>query len=165
MRYYAHLEVSSLYLSSQDSCNFFRFQSFRKHLLMLALATILLCVVPSNTCQFTTHSHTTLRVSSSPASTLDGKSTDSPLDYSSQPSVHIPEEWFCKPEHYNSRDGCHCLCGAHDPDCDNTPVNQIVSRSASTNHVLDGSIQSTPRTVSAINCPCPEQQLLILLPI
>ena len=30
----------------------------------------------------------------------------------------LPEDWTCYPDFYGQRDGCHCLCGAHDPDCD-----------------------------------------------
>jgi hypothetical protein len=30
----------------------------------------------------------------------------------------IPMEWTCQPEKYGSGDGCHCNCGAFDPDCD-----------------------------------------------
>lgn len=30
----------------------------------------------------------------------------------------VPSEWTCEVHHYNSKDGCHCGCGAHDPDCD-----------------------------------------------
>lgn len=52
-----------------------------------------------------------------------------------------PKEWICSPKNYNSSDGCHCLCGAHDPDCDTTLNNELAL---------------------AINCPCPEQQLLLL---
>lgn len=27
-------------------------------------------------------------------------------------------EWRCSPNNFASGDGCHCFCGAHDPDCD-----------------------------------------------
>ena len=30
----------------------------------------------------------------------------------------LPEAWTCVRDWYNNSDGCHCGCGAHDPDCD-----------------------------------------------
>jgi len=30
----------------------------------------------------------------------------------------VPRFWNCSSESYNSKDGCHCRCGAWDPDCD-----------------------------------------------
>jgi len=30
----------------------------------------------------------------------------------------VPVDWTCHPDFYGQGDGCHCLCGAHDPDCD-----------------------------------------------
>jgi len=30
----------------------------------------------------------------------------------------IPRTWSCSRKSYNSKDGCHCNCGAWDPDCD-----------------------------------------------
>jgi|GEM_PF-2572643 hypothetical protein len=30
----------------------------------------------------------------------------------------IPPAWTCSKENYDARDGCHCGCGAIDPDCD-----------------------------------------------
>lgn len=32
-------------------------------------------------------------------------------------SLTPPAQWMCSPEKYNSVDGCHCGCGAPDPDC------------------------------------------------
>ena len=31
--------------------------------------------------------------------------------------AEIPTTWTCKPEQYGKGDGCHCNCGAFDPDC------------------------------------------------
>ncbi|MDP2437056.1 MAG: hypothetical protein Q8P67_15015 [archaeon] len=36
-----------------------------------------------------------------------------------------PAEWICGPHSYDARDGCQCLCGAWDPDCDE--AGQIVA--------------------------------------
>jgi hypothetical protein len=38
-------------------------------------------------------------------------------DLSIRTQQEIPREWTCKPEQYGSADGCHCNCGAFDPDC------------------------------------------------
>ena len=35
------------------------------------------------------------------------------------------EGWNCHPSHYGTNDGCHCECGAWDPDCDNNGPWQI----------------------------------------
>lgn len=34
----------------------------------------------------------------------------------------VPSTWTCSPANYGSGDGCHCKCGAYDPDCDTTPL-------------------------------------------
>jgi hypothetical protein len=33
----------------------------------------------------------------------------------------IPDTWVCPVEYYHNGDGCHCNCGAVDPDCVDTP--------------------------------------------
>jgi hypothetical protein len=30
----------------------------------------------------------------------------------------VPSAWTCSPQQYDAGDGCHCNCGAFDPDCD-----------------------------------------------
>lgn len=32
-------------------------------------------------------------------------------------SIEAPAAWRCDPENYANTDGCHCECGAYDPDC------------------------------------------------
>lgn len=34
----------------------------------------------------------------------------------------VPATWVCDPALYAAGDGCHCKCGARDPDCDATPL-------------------------------------------
>ena len=36
----------------------------------------------------------------------------------------IPPKWSCPPEWYDAADGCDCMCGAYDSDCDD-PSQQI----------------------------------------
>lgn len=50
----------------------------------------------------------------------------------SQPGVcsgdvqQICEQWTCAPAYYGGHDGCDCLCGCYDPDCDN-PDSQVLN--------------------------------------
>lgn len=37
-------------------------------------------------------------------------------------TVDPPSGWTCPVGFYATRDGCHCECGAHDPDCDDWPI-------------------------------------------
>ena len=39
------------------------------------------------------------------------------------PASGIPETWSCSVTYYNTNDGCDCLCGAHDPDCEASASN------------------------------------------
>eukprot|EP01105_Mastigella_eilhardi_P003082 TRINITY_DN1392_c0_g1_i2.p1 TRINITY_DN1392_c0_g1~~TRINITY_DN1392_c0_g1_i2.p1 ORF type:complete len:1456 (-),score=74.94 TRINITY_DN1392_c0_g1_i2:371-4738(-) len=36
--------------------------------------------------------------------------------------VSLPKSWTCPPDLFNANDGCHCNCGANDPDCDKPGV-------------------------------------------
>lgn len=38
---------------------------------------------------------------------------------------YAPPGWTCAPATYDAGDGCHCKCGAYDPDCDVTPLPAI----------------------------------------
>lgn len=40
--------------------------------------------------------------------------TESPT---SMPTFEVPPEWTCDPDFFGRLDGCHCNCGADDPDC------------------------------------------------
>lgn len=141
----------------------------RKVLLQLSITSLLLfCLVSYFHCQHFTsnshsHTHTSLQVDDLTGHTSQLKQH--------QQNVNKPpaEGWFCDSAHYNTRDGCHCLCGAHDPDCDNiVNLDSTASNSAltlDTAAAKSTSEEKKPVAVSAINCPCPEQQLLMLSPL
>ncbi len=41
---------------------------------------------------------------------------------------NVPAGWTCPAANYDSGDGCHCKCGAYDPDCDLAPLPAINCR-------------------------------------
>lgn len=159
-------------LSTQSFFNSFsyRFDYSSCVKLTLTIAFLLCIVVPFNNCkqQQQQLSYTTpISLDVLDSNAIDGgkkMEAYSGRGRARTPS-HPPEGWFCSAEHYNSRDGCHCLCGAHDPDCDDL-VNHHLQTTSSDTTTLDKTGKATTTTEkivqNAINCPCPEQQLLIL---
>lgn len=138
------------------------------HLLVYLITLFLLsCLIVQSTCS-TQATIASEQIHATHVSVSSSSLTPSGLSTSIKSKAVVPKEWFCSPEHYNSSDGCHCLCGAHDPDCDTTPQGLSTRTSTTLDISNSKSVADSATSKSlmiAINCPCPEQQFMFFASI